>query len=91
MRRAAKVDATQAAIVDALRRCGVAVECIGMPLDLLCCHRGRTLLLECKNADGKDQITKGQAEFLSKWPGEVYIVRTPDEAIRAVLGAEVMA
>jgi hypothetical protein len=90
MRRAAKTDATQAAIVDALRRVGVAVEYIKEPVDLLCCdQRGNLYLLEVKNKAGKNQLTKKQAEFLSRWPGQVYLVRTPEEAVRAVLGDEV--
>lgn len=89
MRRAAKIDATQTAIVDALRRCGVQVESIGKPLDLLVTHRGRTLLIECKSPGGS--FTKDQAEFMAYWTGEVHVCKTPDEALRAVLGEKVMA
>jgi hypothetical protein len=91
MRRAAKVDANQAAIVDALRRCCVQVEPIGKPVDLLICHRGETALMEVKNPDGRDQLTKDQIEFMARWPGKVHVVRSVDEAIRCVLGDEVMA
>lgn len=86
MRRAAKQDANQPDIIDRLRRCGVSVEVIGKPVDLLICHQGRTELMEVKNPDGKDAITKEQAEFLERWPGVVHVVRSPDEAVRAVLG-----
>lgn len=88
MRRAAKVDSNQAAIVEALRRISVNVEPIGKPVDLLICHRGETSLMEVKNPDGRDQITKDQAEFLARWPGRVHIVRSVDEALRAVLGKD---
>lgn len=88
MRRAAKVDATQQAIVDALRRCGVAVAVLGQPLDLLVCCKGITSLVECKSPGGT--FTKAQAEFMSIWPGTVHVVRTPEEAVRAILGPEVM-
>ena len=91
MRRAAKVDATQDAIVKALRACGVAVEVIGKPVDLLVCHRGETSLVEVKNRDGKDRLTADQVSFIGRWPGIVHIVHTPDEALRAVLGERVMA
>lgn len=91
MRRAAKVDANQEEIVKRLRECSVTVEIIGKPLDLLVCCRGVTSLMEIKNADGKDALTKDQVNFLSRWPGVVHIVRSPDEAVRAVLGEEVMA
>lgn len=87
-RRAAKIDATQTAIVEALRRCGVAVECIGKPLDLLVCHRGSTSLMECKSHGGS--FTKAQVEFIERWPGTVHVCKTPDEALRAVLGEECM-
>lgn len=89
MRRAARVDANQQAIVDRLRECSVSVEIIGKPLDLLVCCRGETSLVECKTKDG--DLTKAQVEFLSRWPGKVFVVRTPDEAVRAVLGEGVMA
>lgn len=88
MRRAAKIDATQTAIVEALRAIGVSVEIIAKPVDLLVCCRGETSLIECKSPGGS--FTKDQAEFLSRWPGKVHVCRTPDEAIRAVLGEEVM-
>jgi len=84
LRRAAKVDNNQADIIDALRRIGVQVEVIGLPLDLLICHRGETALMECKTAEGR--LTKGQAEFLERWPGKVHIVHSPREALEAVLG-----
>jgi hypothetical protein len=84
--RAAKVDANQALIVKALRAIGAAVFPLhrvgqGCP-DLLVCGRNRTLLIECKVRGEK--INKTQAEFIAKWPGEVHIVYTPEEAIKAV-------
>lgn len=91
MRRAAKVDANQQAIVERLRACGIQVEIIGKPVDLLVCHRGTTSLLEIKNADGRDQLTKDQVEFIARWPGKIAVVYTPEEALKAVMGAEVMA
>jgi hypothetical protein len=91
VRQAARVDSNQRAIIDALERVGVSVEVIGKPVDLLCCVRGETLVLEVKNPDGRDRITKEQAEFIARWPGRILIARTPDEAVRLVLGAEAMA
>lgn len=90
MRRAARTDHTQDAIVEALRRCGVHVECIGKPVDLLCSHRGAWSVLEVKNAEGKNLLTKDQVEFIARSQGPVHVVRTPEEALRAVLGEEVM-
>jgi hypothetical protein len=89
LRRAAKVDFAQPAIVDALRRIGVAVEIIGKPLDLLVCHRGETALMECKTDDGG--FTKYQVEFIARWPGKIHVARSPEEAVALVLGKEVMS
>jgi len=88
MRHAARTDDCQAEIVKALRAVGVSVYYLKLPLDLLCWHRGRYVLLECKDDDGR--ISKVQAKFLATWPGEVHIVRSPREAIAAVLGKDVM-
>jgi hypothetical protein len=90
LRRAAKVDANQSDIVDALRKIGVSVEILGKPLDLLICHRGETSLMEVKNPEGKDEYTKDQVEFIARWPGKIHVVRSVREALTAVLG-EAMA
>lgn len=91
MRRAAKVDANQDDIVQALKRIGVSVEYIKKPVDLLICHRGETALMEVKNPDGKDQLSKEQIDFIARWPGKVHVVRSVQEALVAVLGEEAMA
>lgn len=88
MRRAARVDINQAEIVDALRKVGVSVEIIKLPLDLLICCRGETALVEVKTEEGS--FTKVQAEFLARWPGKVYVVRSPQDAVAQVLGPDVM-
>ncbi len=90
MRRAAKQDFNQSAIIKALRLCGVSVEVIGKPVDLLICHRGETSLMEVKNVDGGNRLTQDQIDFIARWPGKVHIVRSEQEAVSAVLGAEVM-
>lgn len=89
MRRAAKIDLTQNAIVDALRKVGVSVEVIGKPVDLLICHKGETALMECKSAEGR--LTKDQVEFIARWPGKVHVAYDEHEAVAMVLGPEVMA
>jgi hypothetical protein len=91
VRRAAKVDANQQAVVDRLRAIGVHVESVGKPVDLLCSHRGVWFVVEVKNAEGKNALTKDQVEFIGRSQGPVHIVRTPDEAVAAVLGKAVMA
>jgi len=91
LRRAARTDSNQAAVVDALKRVGVSVEIIGQPFDLLICCRGETSLMEVKNPDRtsedpQSRLTKAQLEFISRWPGKIHIVRTPEEAVRVVIG-----
>ena len=86
--RAKRVDSTQAEIVEALRKIGAWVFHLhevgkGCP-DLLVWNRGRYLLVECKSAG--ETINKLQAEFIATCPGEVHVVRTPEEAVRAAIG-----
>ena len=88
MRHAARTDDCQSEIVKALRAAGIAVYYLKLPLDLLCWHRGRYVLLECKDEDGR--ISKTQAEFMASWPGEYHIVRSPMEALKAVIGEGAM-
>lgn len=95
MRRAAKVDANQEAIVKRLREIGAQVEVIGKPVDLLVGYRGRTELVEVKSPrptseGGSHGITKDQAEFIAKWPANVHIVRSPDEAVAAIIGRDAL-
>jgi hypothetical protein len=89
MRRAARIDSTHSEIVRTLRQLGVSVENIKKPVDLLVCYRGETMLVEVKGTDGR--LTKDQVEFIARWPGKVHIVRTPDDAIRAIMGEGVFA
>ena len=84
MRRAARVDSNQAEVIDALKRVGVAVEIIGLPLDLLIHSRKGTALMEIKAEDGR--LTKQQVEFMARWPGPIHVVRTPAEAVEAAIG-----
>lgn len=91
MRRAARVDDNQDEIVKALRQIGVSVEHIKKPVDLLICHLGKTALMEIKNPDGRDELTKEQVEFIARWPGEIHVVRSVEQALVAVLGKKVMA
>jgi hypothetical protein len=92
LRRAARVDATQNAIVEALRKVGCWVLHLhmvhgGCP-DLLVWNRGRFVLVECKSPGEK--INALQAEFMATCPGEIHVVQSAEEALVAVLGSEVM-
>lgn len=84
MRRAAKIDATQAGIVKALRQAGCQVQSLaqigsGVP-DLLVHRAMRLWLLECKTGNG--DLTPAQRAWHALWP--VHVVRTPEEALRIV-------
>ena len=81
MRRAAKRDASEAAIVDALRAVGATVVRTDW-CDLTVGFRGRNFALECKT--GKGKLTRSQTDLLRTWAGHYDIVRTPDEALVAI-------
>lgn len=98
MRRAARVDATQNAIIAALRRVGISAEYIKQPFDLVIYNprKKETAFLECKtprptSEGGAHSLTKLQTDFIARWPGKVYIARTAEEAVRLVIGEEAMA
>lgn len=91
MRRAAKIDANQTAIVKALRQIGCTVQSLaavgdGVP-DLLVGAYGQTLLMEVK--DGKKppsarRLTEDQLVWHGAWTGgPVAIVTDIESAIRA--------
>ena len=84
MRHAARTDDNQPAIIEAMRAVGAKVYYLKLPLDLLVWFRGRYLLMEVKDPDGR--LTKAQVEFIGSWPGEVHVVVTPQEALRALMG-----
>lgn len=89
MRRAARTDANQHELVEALKKIGAKCFYIKEPVDLVVGFRGRKILLEVKREDKKgweSAITKAQKEFIEGWPGEVHICFTIDEAISAVVG-----
>lgn len=74
MRRAARVDANQAAIVEALRDAGASVWTIGLPVDLLIGIDGNTAIVEIKSMTGKRnpkpaRYTQLQKDFMLSWRG----------------------
>jgi hypothetical protein len=89
MRRAAKVDANQAAIVEALRACGASVQSLaavgkGVP-DLLVGLRTRNYLIEVKDGSkppSARKLTPDQVQWHTKWAGQVLTVTSPDDALR---------
>jgi hypothetical protein len=82
-RYAKKVDATQKAIVEALRAIGVKVWIISEPCDLLTLYRNRWLPIECKPVKRKRNDQEKQTEFLTDTGTPV--CRTPMAAIAAVM------
>lgn len=93
MRRAARVDANQQAIVDRLRSIGVHVEPIGKPVDLLCSWRNQWFIVEVKSKrptseGGSHGLTKDQVEFIARSQGPIHVVQSPDEAVHAILGKQ---
>jgi hypothetical protein len=86
MRRAAKVDANQSEIVEALRKVGVSVQSLasigrGCP-DLVAAKGAQAWLIEVKGPNGT--LTPDQQEWIANWRGPVHIVRTVDEALQLV-------
>ena len=86
MRRDAKADENQPAIVEALRAVGATVQHLhmigqGCP-DIAVGYQGANYLLEIKSADGK--LTYSEGEWHLDWQGQVAIVRTIDDALDAV-------
>ena len=91
MRRAARRDANEPEIINALRAIpGVCVEQLnskGIP-DLLVGAGGNNLLLEVKDgslAPSARKLTEDQEIWHGKWTGQKAIVMNVDEAIEAVM------
>lgn len=92
MRRAAKVDANQADIVEALRAVGATVQPLhmvgdGCP-DLLVGYRVQNFIMEVKDGDkppSRRKLTPDQVDWHSEWRGQKAVVKTPEEAL-AVIG-----
>ena len=89
MRRAAKVDANQVAIVAGLRKLGCSVQPLhavggGVP-DLLVGYGARNYLLEVKNLEGRGKkLTPDQVDWHDAWRGSVYTVCSLEDAIKVM-------
>ena len=87
MRFAAKIDANQPQVVEALRKAGISVQSTaaigkGFP-DLVAANGdGKVWLIEVKGLKGK--LTADQEQFIENWRGVVHIVRSADDALRLV-------
>ena len=76
-----RLDANHAEIRKGLEQAGASVVPSG-PVDLLVGFRGLNYVLEVKTAKGK--LRPKQEKFLAGWKGSAHIVRTCDEALRAI-------
>jgi len=93
MRRDAKVDANQPAVVVALRAVGASVQSLaqvgnGCP-DLLVSHRGTLYLLEVKDGakpKSARKLNAIQRQWHDGWRGTVYVVETPEQALAIIKG-----
>lgn len=93
MRRAAKIDANQTAVVSALRAAGATVQSLaavgaGVP-DLLVGFCNKTILLEVKDGakvPSARRLTPDQLEWHGKWQGGALAVVDGPEAALRVLG-----
>jgi len=84
MRRAARIDANQEAVVIALRAAGAYVWIIGLPVDLLVGYKGRTILMEVKDGP-KKPLTALQHAFFANWAGGTLArVDGPEAALNAL-------
>lgn len=92
MRRQARVDDNQAEIVKALRDIGASVQPIhqiggGCP-DILVGYRGRNIVMELKDGNkppSARKLTADEIDWHSSWRGQVVIVETIEQAIKAVM------
>ena len=94
MRRRARTDANQQAVIDALRQVGASVQSLaeignGCP-DLLVGYNGHTFLLEIKDGTkpaSEIKLTKHQIDWHGRWTGgSLGIVYGPEAALK-IIGA----
>lgn len=92
MRRAARTDANQQAVVDILRQVGATVHSLasmggGCP-DLLVGYRGWTYLMEVKDGSktpSETKLTPDQVIWHEEWTGgSLYIVYSPEDALKRI-------
>jgi len=89
MRKAAKIDANQTEVVNALRAIGASVQSLaatgkGCP-DLLVGYRGINYLMEVKDGNkvpSAQELTIDQEHWHSLWQGSVHIVNSTNQALK---------
>ncbi len=93
MRKAAKIDANQTSVVEALRAAGASVQSLaatgkGCP-DLLVGYAGINYLMEVKDGNkvpSAQKLTIDQEHWHGVWKGAVHIVKTENEALKILKG-----
>jgi len=84
IRRAARVDANQTAVISALRAAGAYVWIIGLPVDLLVGYKGHSFLVEVKDGPRK-RLTALQEDFFNNWSGSTLArIDGPEAALRMI-------
>ena len=80
---AGRRDYSESAIAGALVKAGCAVEyAVKRPYDLIVGRGGQNYLIEVKT--GNAPLRLSQVEFQKTWPGQYAVVRSAEEALRAV-------
>lgn len=95
MRRMARTDANQKAIVEGLRAVGASVAITsqlgtGFP-DIVVGYRGRNYLIEIKDGDkppSQRKLTSDEVEFENKWRGQYAIAESLADAL-VIIGCRV--
>lgn len=91
LRRAARIDANQPAIVQGLRKAGCTVQSLaaigkGCP-DIIVGLRGVNYLMEIKDGDkvpSQRKLTPDEKEWIEKWRGQVAVVNSLEEALKII-------
>lgn len=89
--RAAKIDANQNEIVEALRKIGCSVQILssvgkGCP-DILVGRNGMNYLIEIKDGNkpkSAQKLTPDQVEWHEKWNGSVVVINSAEQALKIV-------
>jgi hypothetical protein len=85
-RRAARVDANQAAIVACLRKAGATVQHLHRVADdcpdLLVGYRAQNFVIEVKMP--KEQLRPGQRAWMESWRGQACVAHSCEEALYSI-------
>lgn len=90
MRLKARVDRNQKEIVEALRKAGACVlhlHQLGKGVPDLLVYRGGYFLLEIKDGSkpsSSQKLTPAEKKWIRGWHGPIQVVRSPEEALKAV-------